>query len=213
MQVAYRTGPYRSASPRLRVKQSLSMLDVSLTDSTLGTVTFPRSTHTAIIGPAGSGKSTLLQIIAGDRKPQSGEVRIGSRDVTNLKRARRPLLYTTSAIDAPSRWSVRHLLVAAARQRTIDREDRQHEIEMASSKWNLFARPPSRYAVVDGENAREPGADRDSEAGDSRRGPHPRRRESFRESRRRVLPDAARDGRRRSSPRRRRSWSWARSIA
>jgi ABC-type sugar transport system ATPase subunit len=114
------------------------MLDVSLTDITLGTMVFPRSTHTAIIGPAGCGASTLLQIIAGDRKPQSGEVRIGSRDVTNLKRARRPLLYTTSAIDAPSRWSVRHLLVAAARQRTIDREDRQHEIEMASTKWNLI---------------------------------------------------------------------------
>jgi ABC-type multidrug transport system ATPase subunit len=113
------------------------MLDVSLTDITLGTVIFPRSTHTAIIGPPGCGASTLLQIIAGDRKPQSGEVRIGSRDVTSLKRARRPLLYTTSAIDAPSRWSVRHLLVAAARQRTIDREDRQHEIEMASTKWGL----------------------------------------------------------------------------
>lgn len=114
------------------------MLDVTLTDSTLGTVVFPRSTHTAIIGPPGCGASTLLKIIAGDRKPQSGQVRIGSRDVTNLKRERRPLLYTTSAIDAPSRWSVRHLLVAAARQRTIDREDRQHEIELASEKWKLI---------------------------------------------------------------------------
>jgi len=114
------------------------MLDVSLTDAPLGTVIFPRSTHTAIVGPGGSGKSNLLQIIAGDRKPQSGEVRIGARDVTSLRRARRPLLYTTSAIDAPSRWSVRHLLVAAARQRTIDREDRQHEIEMASTKWKLL---------------------------------------------------------------------------
>src|SRR3954471_23408405 len=114
------------------------MLDVSLTDLKLGTVRFPRSTHTAIIGPAGCGKTTLLQIIAGDRKPEAGEVRIGSRDVTNLKRARRPLLYTTSVIDAPSRWSVRHLLVAAARQRTIDREDRQHEIELASTKWKLM---------------------------------------------------------------------------
>jgi ABC-type sugar transport system ATPase subunit len=114
------------------------MLDVTLTDSTLGTVVFPRSTHTAIIGPPGCGASTLLKIIAGDIRAQGAEIRIGSRDVTNLKRARRPLLYTTSAIDAPSRWSVRHLLVAAARQRTIDREDRQHEIEMASSKWNLL---------------------------------------------------------------------------
>src|SRR4051794_21656940 len=118
------------------------MLDVSLTNIASGVLrdvsaAFARSTHTAIVGPAGCGKSTLLQILAGDRKPQSGEVRLGSRVVNDLKRDRRPLLYTTSAIDAPSRWSVRHLLVAAARQRTIDREDRQHEIEMATSKWNL----------------------------------------------------------------------------
>jgi ABC-type multidrug transport system ATPase subunit len=117
------------------------MLEVSLANITFAslevTATFPRSTHTAVIGPAGCGKSTLLKIIAGEIKPQTGEVRIGSRDVTTLKLARRPLLYSTAAIDAPSRWSVRHLLVAAARQRTIDREDRQHEIEMATAKWNL----------------------------------------------------------------------------
>jgi ABC-type multidrug transport system ATPase subunit len=118
------------------------MLEVSLTNITFGTLrdlttTFPSSTHTAIVGPPGCGASTLLKIIAGDVRDHEGQVRIGSRDVTRLKRARRPLLYTTSAIDAPARWSVRHLLVAAARQRTIDREDRQHEIEMASSKWKL----------------------------------------------------------------------------
>ena len=117
--MAYRTGLY--------VKESAPMLDVSVSNATFGllhdvTATFPRSTHTAIVGPAGCGASTLLRIIAGEMKPQSGEVRIGSRDVTSFKRVRRPLLYTTSAIDAPSRWSVRHLLVAAARQRTIDRE-------------------------------------------------------------------------------------------
>jgi iron(III) transport system ATP-binding protein len=118
------------------------MLDVSLTNVTYGalrdvTAIFARSTHTAIVGPAGCGASTLLKIIAGDLRPQSGEVRLGSRVVNDLKRDRRPLLYTTSAIDAPGRWSVRHLLVAAARQRTIDREDRQQEIELAASKWKL----------------------------------------------------------------------------
>jgi len=112
------------------------MLDVSIQSATIS-VTFAKSTHTAIVGPAGCGASTLLRIIAGDLRPQFTEVRIGSRVVSDLKRARRPLLYTTSAIDAPGRWSVRHLLVAAARQRTIDREDRQQEIELAVSKWNL----------------------------------------------------------------------------
>jgi ABC-type sugar transport system ATPase subunit len=103
------------------------------------TVAFARSTHTAIVGPAGCGASTLLKIIAGEVKPEAGEVRIGSRVVNDLKRGRRPLLYTTSAIDAPGRWSVRHLLIAAARQRSIDREDRQQEIALAATKWALDA--------------------------------------------------------------------------
>jgi len=120
------------------------MLDVSLDKVTFAslrdvTAAFAKSTHTAIVGPAGCGASTLLRVIAGEVRPESGEVRIGSRVVNDLKSGRRPLLFTRSAIDAPGRWSVRHLLVAAARQRTIDREDRQHEIELAMSKWKLDA--------------------------------------------------------------------------
>jgi ABC-type sugar transport system ATPase subunit len=121
------------------------MLDVSLHNIASPfalrdvTVAFAGSTHTAIVGPAGCGASTLLKIIGGELKPETGEVRIGSRVVNDLKRGRRPLLYTTAAIDAPGRWSVRHLLVAAARQRSIDREDRQQEIELAATKWTLDA--------------------------------------------------------------------------
>ena len=124
------------------------MLDVSLDRVTFAranfalhdvTLTFPRSTHAAIVGPAGCGASTLLRIIAGDLRPESGEVRIGTRVINDLKPSRRPLLFATSAIDAPGRWSVRHLLVAAARQRTIDREDRQHEVELAVTKWKIDA--------------------------------------------------------------------------
>jgi ABC-type sugar transport system ATPase subunit len=121
------------------------MLDVSLHSVAAPfalqdvTVAFATSTHTAIVGPAGCGASALLKIIAGELRLESGEVRIGSRVVNDLKRGRRPVLYTTAALDAPGRWSVRHLLVAAARQRTIDREDRQQEIELASAKWKLDA--------------------------------------------------------------------------
>ncbi len=119
------------------------MLDVSLENVTVGnrlrdvTLTFAKSTHTAIIGPPATGASTLLRVIAGKLRPDSGEVRIGARTVTKLSASQRPLLFVTSSIDAPARWSVGHLLVAAGRQRTLDRIDRHHEYEMAVAKWKV----------------------------------------------------------------------------
>jgi len=101
------------------------------------TVAFVKNECTAIVGPPACGASTLLRIIAGDLRPESGDVRIGARVVNDLRRAKRPLLFATSSPDAPGRWSVEHLLVAAVRTRTLDREDRLHELELAAEKWRL----------------------------------------------------------------------------
>jgi ABC-type sugar transport system ATPase subunit len=98
---------------------------------------FPRGTHTAVVGPPASGCTTLLRLIAGALRPRSGSVRIGARDVTRLAPARRPLLALSSAVPFPQRWSVRHALVAAVRQRTLDRQDRLHELELAAERWRL----------------------------------------------------------------------------
>lgn len=98
---------------------------------------FRRGLHTAVTGVAGAGASTLLQVVAGEIQPKSGDVLIGARVVNGIQRAKRPLLYVTSAIDAPLRWSAAHVLIAAARQRSLDREDRQHEVEFVASKWEL----------------------------------------------------------------------------
>jgi ABC-type sugar transport system ATPase subunit len=95
---------------------------------------FRGSTFTAV---AGRGSSTLLKIVAGDLRPDAGEIFIGERPVTKLRRARRPLLLVDDDVDAPRRWSVRHALVAAVRQRTLDRVDRQQEFELALEKWRL----------------------------------------------------------------------------
>ncbi|HEX7190656.1 MAG TPA: ATP-binding cassette domain-containing protein [Thermoanaerobaculia bacterium] len=110
------------------------MLDVSLRLDSVE-LTFPRSTHTAITGPPACGSSTLLRIIAGEQR--LGIVRIGTRDVTKLPTDRRPLLYVTGDLDAPQRWSVEHALVNAVRARTLDREDRLRELELAAEKWQL----------------------------------------------------------------------------
>jgi len=109
------------------------------------TLIFAPSTNTAIIG---TGSSTLLRLIAGELRPQSGEIRIGARVVNELGVSRRPLLYVTSTIDAPSRWSVRHALVAAVRRRSLDRIDRQHEYELAIDKWKLAALVDRRIATL-----------------------------------------------------------------
>lgn len=131
--MAYRAEPYNRG-----------MLDVALDRVSAAvlhevTLAFPKSRHTAIVGRAACGASTLLRVIAGTQRVASGEVRIGARPVTTVSAARRPLLAVTSEPDAPGRWSVRHLLVAAVRRRTLDREDRQHELALAATKWQLDA--------------------------------------------------------------------------
>ncbi|HJQ39412.1 MAG TPA: ATP-binding cassette domain-containing protein [Thermoanaerobaculia bacterium] len=119
------------------------MLDVALRNVSFAnilrdvTLTFPASKHTAVTGPPGAGASTLLRLIAGSLKPSSGQILIGTRDVTNVKASRRPLLSVTSDIDVPGRWSVQHALIAAVRTRTLDREDRHREYALAAEKWEL----------------------------------------------------------------------------
>ena len=98
---------------------------------------FERSTHTAIVGPPAAGASTLLGVLAGTVRPKSGSVVIGTRDITAVKASRRPLLHVTADLDVPDRWSVQHALVAAVRQRTLDRVDRQREYELAVVRWRL----------------------------------------------------------------------------
>ncbi len=123
------------------------MLDVALRNLTFRypegfalrdvTLTFPRNTHTAITGPPACGATTLLRLLAGTLRPQSGDVVLGQRRVNDVKAANRPLLFATSAIDVPQRWSVQHALVAAVRTRSLDREDRHQEYALAAEKWAL----------------------------------------------------------------------------
>jgi len=121
------------------------VLDVALENVSLDdrlrdiTLTFAKSTHTCIAGPPAAGASTLLQIIAGQLRPSKGHIRFGARDVTRLPPSRRPSLFATSAIDAPARWSVSHLLIAAVRRRSLDREDRKTELDQTVEKWKLSA--------------------------------------------------------------------------
>jgi len=116
-------------------------------------VTFPRSTHTAITGLPGCGASTLLRLISGHLRPAAGEVIAGTRVINDLKPARRPLLFVTSDLDVPKRWSVQHALVAAVRARTLDREDRHREYVLAAEKWQLGELLVRRMDTLSGTEA------------------------------------------------------------
>ena len=45
-------------------------------------LTAPPGRITSVIGPNGAGKTTLLNLISGFQQPDSGAVRVGSRDIT-----------------------------------------------------------------------------------------------------------------------------------
>jgi len=111
-------------------------------------VTFPLSTHTAIVGPAGCGTTTLLRLIAGTLRPASGDIVIGQRRVTGLKPAHRPLLHLDASLEVPARWSVQHALVAAVRGRSLDRIDRHREYTYAAERWQLASLLERKIATL-----------------------------------------------------------------
>lgn len=116
-------------------------------------LTFPRSTHTAVTGPPACGASTLLRLIAGTLKPKSGDVVFGQRRVNDIKASRRPLVFVTSELDVPGRWSVQHALVAAVRTRTLDREDRHREYSLAIESWELASLLERRISTLSSTEA------------------------------------------------------------
>jgi branched-chain amino acid transport system ATP-binding protein len=72
---------------------------------------------TGLIGPNGAGKSTLFDVISGLRRPSSGRVTLGGRDVTRLGPARRShhgLARTFQQLELFGRLSVRDNLRVAA---------------------------------------------------------------------------------------------------
>lgn len=46
---------------------------------------FRKGDFVAVVGPNGAGKSTLLQMISGVIRPNSGEIRLGGRKISDLK--------------------------------------------------------------------------------------------------------------------------------
>jgi len=70
-------------------------------------LSLPRGSLTCLIGPTGCGKTTLLRSVAGFITPDSGRIRIGGRDVTDLDPARRGIGFVYQDLALFSHMSVR----------------------------------------------------------------------------------------------------------
>ncbi len=80
-------------------------------------LTAERGHVTGLIGPNGAGKSTLFDVISGLRKPATGKVFLGGRDVTRAgpsRRAKHGLARTFQRLELFGRLSVRDNLLVAA---------------------------------------------------------------------------------------------------
>ncbi|AVV45681.1 ABC transporter ATP-binding protein [Streptomyces sp. P3] len=72
---------------------------------------------TGLIGPNGAGKSTLFDVVCGLRRPRTGRIRLGDRDITRegpARRARRGMSRTFQHLELFGRLSVRDNLLVAA---------------------------------------------------------------------------------------------------
>ena len=74
-----------------------------------------------VLGPTGAGKTTLLRTLAGLESPESGSIRMGGRDVTNLPPAGRDVALVFQNFSLYPNWTVRRNLefpLKAPRRRT-----------------------------------------------------------------------------------------------
>jgi ABC-type sulfate/molybdate transport systems ATPase subunit len=101
-------------------------------------LSFTRSEHVALAGPPASGKSALLAILHGSVGVSAGGVIVGGRDVTGTRASRRPLFHNLLTDPPSERWSVRRLLIRAARSRAgLSLAERITTIEEVSESWRV----------------------------------------------------------------------------
>jgi branched-chain amino acid transport system ATP-binding protein len=90
------------------------------------TVAVPPGQALGVVGPNGAGKTTLLDIVAGGRRPTSGQVRLAGQDVTTSSAAHRTRLGLGRTYQVPRPFTsmtvFENALVAAARGAGLRRQ-------------------------------------------------------------------------------------------
>ncbi|MDA1180663.1 MAG: ATP-binding cassette domain-containing protein [Planctomycetota bacterium] len=109
----------------------------------------PSGAYGVLLGRSGSGKTTLLETLCGLRSPQSGTIRLGDRDATQLKPADRAVGYVPQDGALFSGMIVREQIAFALRVRRISHQQMEHRISELAD-WleieHLMDRTPERLS-------------------------------------------------------------------
>jgi len=92
----------------------------------------------AMLGPSGAGKSTVLRMIGGFELPDSGAIRIGGRDVTNLPPYRRDVNTVFQSYALFPHMSVAENVAYGLRQDGVPRRERQARVRDALEMVQLL---------------------------------------------------------------------------
>src|SRR5512141_941934 len=80
----------------------------------------PEGAFAVLVGPSGCGKSTLLRLLAGLEQADSGSIRFGDRDVTQLEPRDRDIAMVFQSYALYPHLSVRDNLAFGLRLRKAD---------------------------------------------------------------------------------------------
>jgi putative spermidine/putrescine transport system ATP-binding protein len=103
-----------------------------------------------LVGPSGSGKTSLLRLIAGLESPDSGRVRIGSRDLTALAPEKRGIgmIFQEQAL-FPSMSSIENAAFGL-RVRGVPRAERERQARGWLERLGLGSRADAAVGTLSG---------------------------------------------------------------
>jgi len=102
-------------------------------------LTVPDGALTVLVGPSGCGKSTLLRTLAGLERPDSGTIRIGDRDVTQLEPRDRDIAMVFQSYALYPHLTVRENLAFGLKLRGTDQAEIDKRIAEVAPQLKLEA--------------------------------------------------------------------------
>jgi ABC-type sugar transport system ATPase subunit len=92
---------------------------------------------TVLLGPSGCGKTTLLRMVAGLETPTSGEIWIGSREVTDLRPSERDIAMVFQSYALYPHLTVADNLAFPLRVQGVSKDERTHQVQRVSALLGL----------------------------------------------------------------------------